>query len=134
MGKYAKTIILNYTSQLIFSHNICDRIWENPTFSIFHQNWDFAIFNVWITSLLSVSIYNTTVSELQHFVMQPLVLPILRAVNLHVLIFKIECYSKCWVFADPVTYCHNCLIIHSNSSTTYIHVDYRCSASLLICI
>ena len=34
-------------------------------------------------------IYNSTVSELQHFVMQPLLLPILMAVNLHVLILKI---------------------------------------------
>ena len=31
--------------------HVCDRIWENLTFCIFHQNWDFAIFsiyNVWI--------------------------------------------------------------------------------------
>ena len=48
-----------------------------------------------------MSIYNSTISELQHFVMQPLVL---RAVNLHVLILKIEYYSKCWVFTDPVTF------------------------------
>ena len=37
-----------------------------------------------------MSIYNCTISELQHFVMQPLLLPILRAVNFHVLILKIE--------------------------------------------
>ena len=33
---------------------ICDWIWENPTYCIFHQNWDFGIFciyNVWITSV-----------------------------------------------------------------------------------
>ena len=35
------------------------------------------------TSVLSMSIYNSTVSELQHFVMQPLILLILMAVNLH---------------------------------------------------
>ena len=54
----------------------------------------FAIFNiysVWITSVLSMSIYYySTISELQCFVMQPFVLPVLRAVNLHVLILKIE--------------------------------------------
>ena len=33
--------------------------------------------------------------------MQPLLLPILRAVKLH---FKIKHFSKYWVFADPVTY------------------------------
>ena len=37
-----------------------------------------------------MSIYNCTISELQHFVIQPLLLPILKAVNLHVLILKIE--------------------------------------------
>ena len=69
---------------------ICDGIWENPTFCIFHQNWDFAIFsiyNVWITSVLNINIYNSTISELQHFA---LLLPILRAINLHVLILKRE--------------------------------------------
>ena len=76
------------------------------TFCIFHQNWDFAVFsiyNVWITSLLSMNIYNSTIGELQHFVMQLLILPVLRVVNLHVLILKIEHYSKCWIFADLVT-------------------------------
>ena len=60
-------------------------------FCIFHQNWDFAIFciyNVWITSVLRMSIYNCTVSELLSSIMQPLILPILRVVNLHVLILK----------------------------------------------
>ena len=37
-----------------------------------------------------MSVYNSTISELQSFVMQPLILPILRVVNLHVLILKIE--------------------------------------------
>ena len=60
-------------------------------FCKFYQNW--------VTSLLSMSIYNCTVSELQHFVMQPLILPILKAV-------KLRCahISKCWIFTDPVTY------------------------------
>ena len=61
-----------------------------------------------------MSIYNSTISELQHFVKQPLLLPILMAVNLHVLILKIEHYSKCWIFTDPVTYDNNmtvCLCI-----------------------
>ena len=41
--------------------HICDWIWRNPTFFIFHQKWDFAIFsihNVWITSFRSMSVYN----------------------------------------------------------------------------
>ena len=50
-----------------------------------------------------MSIYNSTISELQHFVIQPLILPILMAVNVHVLILKIEHYLKCWILADPVT-------------------------------
>ena len=45
----------------------------------FHQNWDFAIYNVWVTSLLNMIIYNCTISE-----------PILRAVKLHVCILTIE--------------------------------------------
>ena len=48
-----------------------------------------------------MSIYNSTISELQHFVTQ---FPILRVVNLHVLILKVEHYSTCWDFADLVTY------------------------------
>ena len=40
-----------------------------------------------------MSIYNSTISELQYFVTQPLILPVLMAVNLHVLILKIEHYS-----------------------------------------
>ena len=47
----------------------------------------------------SMSSYNSTISELQSFVMQPLLLPLLRAVNLHELILKME---QCWIFADPV--------------------------------
>ena len=43
---------------------ICDQIWENPTFCIFYQNWDFAILILAfiITSLLSTCtcIYNST--------------------------------------------------------------------------
>ena len=47
------------------------------------------------TSVLCMSIYNyCTFSELQHFVMQPLLLPILRVVNLHVLILKIVGFSQ----------------------------------------
>ena len=43
--------------------------------------------NVWTTSLLSMSIHSSNVSELQSFIMQPLVN--LRTVNLHGLILKI---------------------------------------------
>ena len=50
----------------------------------------FSVYNVWITGLLNMRIYNSTVSELQHFVTQPLILPILMAVNLHVLILIIQ--------------------------------------------
>ena len=64
----------------------------------------FSIYNVKVTSLLSMSIYNCTISELQGFVMQPFILPVLRAVNLHVLILKIEHFSKRWIFADLVTF------------------------------
>ena len=39
-------------------------------------------------------IYNSTISELQHFVTQPLILPILMAVNLHVLILKINFFCR----------------------------------------
>ena len=65
-----------------------------------------ASYNVCVTRLLStcMSIYNCTVSELQHFVMQPLILPVLRAVKFHVRMLTIEKYSKCWIFADPATY------------------------------
>ena len=60
-----------------------------------------------------MSIYNFAISELQHFVMQPFLLPILRAVNLHVLILKIEHFAIRWVFADPghicaPHFCHHC--------------------------
>ena len=41
-----------------------------------------------MTSLLNMRIYNCTVSELQHFVTQPILLAILRAVTLHVLILR----------------------------------------------
>ena len=47
-----------------------------------------------------MSIYNSTISQLQHFVTQLLLLPTLMAVNLHVPILKIECS----IFADLVTY------------------------------
>ena len=50
-----------------------------------------------------MNINNSTISELQCFVMQPLVLPTMRAPNLHGLILNIEHYSKCWIFADPIT-------------------------------
>ena len=55
----------------MYMYIVCDRIWENPTFCIFHQNWDFAISSS-VTSVLNMSIYNPTISELQRFVMQPL--------------------------------------------------------------
>ena len=44
-----------------------------------------------------MSIYNCIISELQHFVAQPLILRILRAIKLHVHIRTIEDYSKCWI-------------------------------------
>ena len=96
---YAHT---SYIVMYIRTYVICDGIWENPTFCIFYQNWDFAIFSIF-TSALSMSICNSTICELQHFVMQPLILPILRVVNLHGPILKTEHYSKCWIFADLVT-------------------------------
>ena len=37
-----------------------------------------------------MSIYNCTISELQHFVMQPLILPILRVAKLHVRLLTFE--------------------------------------------
>ena len=49
--------------------------------------------------MLRVSIYNSTISELQRFAMQPLLLPILRAINSHVLILDIiqnVGYSQIW--------------------------------------
>ena len=51
--------------------------------------------------MLSIGIYNCTGSELQHFVMQPLILPILRMIKFHMPIFTI---AKCWIFAGPVTF------------------------------
>ena len=71
------------------------QIWENPTFCRFHQNWDFA----W---LYKFAMYNCTVSELQCFVMQLLlILPIWNVVKLHMRILKID--QNCWIFTDPVT-------------------------------
>ena len=89
---------------IIFSK--CDRIWENPTFYTFHKNWDFAIFSiydVWITSVLKyehLQFYHQWATALYN---AAIILPVLMAVNFHVLILKIEHYSKYWVFADPVT-------------------------------
>ena len=43
------------------------------------------MYNVRVTSLLNMSIYNNcTISELQSFITPPLILPILRAVKFHV--------------------------------------------------
>ena len=45
----------------LIAGRICGWIWENATFWRFHQNWDFAIFSiytVWVTNLLSMSIYS----------------------------------------------------------------------------
>ena len=59
-----------------------------------------------------MSIYNFNISELQHFVMQPLVLPILRAVNLHVLILKIRrTLFRVFADTDPVTYVRICTYV-----------------------
>ena len=72
-----------------------------PTFCKLHQNWDFAIFsiyNVWMTSFLSVCIYvQLYVSELQCFV---LTLPMLWAVKFHVSILTMFKMSD---FCRPVT-------------------------------
>ena len=57
---------------VVWSH---DKMWADlgkSNICIFHQNWDFAIFsiyNVRITSLLSMSIYNSTISELYYIVL-----------------------------------------------------------------
>ena len=65
------SLILKYVP---LSVDKCDRIWENWTFCKFHQNSDFALFSIYnfrFSSLLIMSIYNCTVSELQRFLVQP---------------------------------------------------------------
>ena len=68
-GNTQTTLVVKGTFSLHHIKGIRDRIWENPTFCIFHQNWGFvihvfSIYNVWI----SMSVYNSTFSELQHIV------------------------------------------------------------------
>ena len=79
-----------YIQRCHYNNIICDWIWENPTFCRFYRNRDFAtfnIYNVWVTSLLSMSIYNCTVSELQRFV--TLILRVIKIVHAHLTIVKI---------------------------------------------
>ena len=68
-----------------------------------------------------MSIYNSTIGELQSFVMQPLLLPILRVINLQGLL-KIERYSKCWFCRSG----HNCLThltyFWFSDNITYVYV------------
>ena len=48
-------------------------------------------------------------------------------VNLHVLVLKIEQYSKCWVFADPVMYYVNAAeykIVILRAKITTVHYLY----------
>ena len=45
---------------------------------------------VWTSTIVLAVSYST--------VMQPFILPILRAISLHVLILKTEHFSKCWIF------------------------------------
>ena len=76
----------------------------------------YSIYNVQITSLLSMSICNNcTVSELQHFVTQPLILPILRVVKF------CNAYSRQWIFKDRSQYCFRgtCMLwpTHANLCT-----------------
>ena len=79
-------------------YSTCD--WMGKS-NIFHHNFAIYILS-WVTSLLSMSIYNSTISELHHFVMQPLKLPLVRPIKLSMCIFTIENYSKYWIFfADP---------------------------------
>ena len=103
---YHVHVVLLHACVHVHVHVLC-YMWpdlgkSNILHKLFHQKWDFAIlfsiYNVWITSVLNMSIYNSIISELEHLVMQPLLLTILRAVNLHVLILKIV------KMADLVTY------------------------------
>ena len=58
---------------------ICERIWENPTFAYMYSiKIEILLYLASESSVLSKSIYNSTISELQHFVMQPFILPVLQ--------------------------------------------------------
>ena len=121
------TYIHTYIHAYMYVHTC---IWEKPTFCKFHQNSLFAIigiYNVWVTtSLLSMSIYhlyNCTVSELQRFVTQPLILPILRVVKLCMCLLTIKNYSR--IFADPwhvmINYCSFKAMKHTNEIPNFDH-------------
>ena len=62
----------------------------------------FSIYNVWVTSLLSMSIYNCTISELQHFVTQPLII-IANIEGSKITSAYTHKNWKCWIFTYPVT-------------------------------
>ena len=94
-------------------------------FCRFHQNWDF-IFTYsiyvytckmsWVASLLSMSIYNCIVSELQCFVKQPLILPLLRAVKymyhcMHTHNSQNVGFSKTWSHVHML-YIRTCIYVH----------------------
>ena len=90
---------------------------------IFYQNWDFATFsisNVWITSVLCK--YEHLQIHHQWATALIILLPTLRKVNLHVLILKIEHYSKCRIFADPVTYTciYTTCVLYLHNSVIYV--------------
>ena len=63
-----------------------------------------------------MSIYNCTISELQHFV---ITIANIETINLHVLKLKIEHYSKRWILADPVTYMYVYILFYIELAHNY---------------
>ena len=84
----------------------------------------FSICNVQVTSLQSMSSYNCTVSELQHFVTQPLLLPILRAVKLNVWITHDKKLFKMLDF-QKIQSCNMCTCVTVYITTLHSHWDCR---------
>ena len=125
----------------------------------FHQNWDFAIilymciYVSWVTSLLSMNMYNLYHISAWATMLCIAAMPILRVVKLHVCILTIEKmlhftdlvtndFSSCmsWQFMDS-----HCTLLAQSPVTftlnydmyTYIHVytctHSRCASGNIIC-
>ena len=93
-----------------------DWVWENPTFSKFEILLYLASIMSEFTSLLNISIYNCTVSELQCFITQPLTLPILKAIKLHV---RIRTHNKFNYRGFLQIRSHNIIILTLEHHTVY---------------